>query len=124
MAKILVIDDDTNILELVSRCLEAEGHEVATATSGQQGLKIATKGRNQPNLIILDVHMAGMDGLQVLEKIKDHRKTHAIPVLMFTGDSDTDIMQRAMRNYAMEFITKPIAMNELARKVANALAYQ
>lgn len=124
MAKILVIDDDPSIVELVSRCLTAIDHEVVTALSGEEGLKIATKGWKQPNLIILDVNMGGISGLEVLEKIKSNKKTCTIPVLMLTALNDDEIMQTAMRNYAMEFLTKPIAMSKLAEKVAEALAHQ
>ena len=123
MAKILVIDDDPCILELISRCLTTEDHEVVTAQSGEEGIKIATKGWKQPNLIILDVNMGGMNGIQALEKLKSHNKTCSIPVLMLTALNDDEIMERAMGNYAMEFLTKPIAMSELAKKVASTLAH-
>ncbi len=121
MATILVIDDDPRILEVISRCLEAKGHEVITADSGEKGLKIVGKGWKQPNLIILDVQMEGINGLEVLKKIKQHEKTLAIPVIMLTGLCDKDTMNTAMSEYALKFLTKPIGMTELAESVEKAL---
>jgi CheY-like chemotaxis protein len=121
MAKILVIDDDPRILEVINRCLTAKKHDVVTATSGEEGLKIATKGWKQPDLIILDIQMGGMNGLEVLQKIKGNEKTLAIPVLMLTGLSDKATMDTAMHGYALQFLTKPIGMAELAESVEKAL---
>lgn len=124
MAKILVIDDDQRILEFVKRCLTAEGHEVITAESGVEGLKIATKGWKQPHLIILDIRMAGMDGLQVLKKLKENEKTCSVPVVMFTGTDDEEVMKTAMGSYALQYIIKPIGAADLVEKVAKVLAHR
>ena len=121
MAKILVVDDDAKIREVISRCLETDGHDVITAENGEKAIKMATKGWKQPSLVILDVNMPGMNGLEVLQKLKDHRKTCMIPVLMLTALHDDEIMHAAMGNYALQFLTKPISMAALSEKVTAAL---
>lgn len=121
MAKILVIDDDPMIRDFVSKCLTAQNHVVIEAGSGKEGLKLALKGWEQPHLIILDIVMEGMDGIQVLQQIKKHEKTCAIPVIMLTGYNDEKYIEASMKNYAFEFLAKPVSIKDLTEKVAQIL---
>lgn len=122
MAKVMVIDDDANILKLIEYCLTDKGYEVVTVNNSEKAFKKATGGWDQPNLIILDIHMSGMNGLQMLTKLKKHEKTCSIPVIILTGDTNNKLMDAAISGYAEQFLTKPISMTELAEKVAAVLA--
>jgi adenylate cyclase len=81
--KILVVDDEVELVELVKLRLEANGYEVVMANSGLEGLSKASS--ESPNLIVLDIGMAEMDGYTVLQKLKEDEKTKDIPVIMLTA---------------------------------------
>lgn len=81
--KILIVDDDEKMLKLYSAILVKEGYEVLTASDGQKGLDLATS--SNPNLILLDVMMPGMDGGQVCESLSENVKTKNIPVVFLTS---------------------------------------
>lgn len=121
MARILVVDDDTKTLDIIKRCLTANGHKVVTAASGEECLKIINEGIFNPHLILLDFQMEGMNGIEVLEILKEHESTWSIPVIMLSGITDDDIITEAMGNYATEYLTKPIGADDLAEKVAHVL---
>ena len=84
MKKILVIDDEPQILQMVSSRLEANGYAVVTAFSGKRGMELA--GKELPNLILLDHVMSGLDGDAVLGLLKKDPITKPIPVVLFTAD--------------------------------------
>jgi signal transduction histidine kinase/DNA-binding response OmpR family regulator len=110
---VLVIDDDPQALELMSRTLTKEGFRVLTAQNGEEGLKAARESR--PHVITLDVLMPGMDGWAVIRELKAHADTAQIPVIMITMADD-----RSM-GYALgaaDYITKPIDREKLAMSVA------
>jgi CheY-like chemotaxis protein len=81
MAKVLIIDDEEPILKMYSSALT--GHEVLTAKNGEEGLKLAQS--EEPNLVLLDIIMPKMNGLDVLEKLRSNKDTASIPVLMLTN---------------------------------------
>jgi signal transduction histidine kinase/CheY-like chemotaxis protein len=111
---ILVIDDDPNASDLLRRTLEADGHTVAVATSGEEGLQ---KARDlKPKLITLDVMMPGMDGWQVLQELKADPELASIPVVMVTI---VDEQQLGYSLGAVDYLTKPVdrgALRELVRR--------
>ena len=81
MAKILIIDDEESILKMYSAALSE--HEILTAKDGNQGIEIAEKG--EPDLILLDIIMPKVNGLDVLSQLKENQETSAIPVLILTN---------------------------------------
>ena len=89
MSKILLIDDDTDMLAMTARWLEKAGHEVTKAASGKEALSIL--GSFRPDLILLDYAMPEMNGSEVLAKIRDNEEIKNMPVLFRTGMDDTDI---------------------------------
>ena len=89
MSKILLIDDDTDMLAMTARWLEKAGHEVTKAASGKEALSIL--GSFRPDLILLDYAMPEMNGSEVLAKIRDNEEIKNIPVLFRTGMEDTDV---------------------------------
>ena len=110
--KILAADDDPAILEVFTLILEDEGYEVQTTVNGQ------TEQMAQeflPNLILLDIWMAGTDGRNICKSLKHHKLTKHIPIIMVSANKDTQAL--AKEAGADDFIAKPFEMNELLAKV-------
>ncbi len=109
MTKILVIDDERPTLGMFRLFLEKYGYEVETAENGQEGLDIFQ--REKPAIILTDIKMPGMDGIQVLGNIK--RLNPAAEVIVITGHGDMDLAIQALNLDATDFINKPIKKEEL-----------
>ena len=103
--KILAIDDDRTIRLLLTRCLEKSGHQVSSAENGEQGLSMVEE--ENPDLILLDVMMPGMDGIEVCKQLKDDAATKSIPVFMLTGKTQNEDINEALSAGADDFISKP-----------------
>lgn len=104
MAKVLIVEDDALMSRLYQKIFKFEKYEVDTASNGEEGLKKATEGK--PNLILLDIMMPKMNGLQVLDKLKANPDTKKIPVVMLTnlaGDKDAET---ALAKGAVKYIIK------------------
>lgn len=114
-AKILIIDDEPHILLLVGGRLKANGYEVITALSGEQGLKRAAG--EKPDLILLDYVMPEMDGAEVLRHLKAAAATEPIPVIMLTADVKNVKVQDYKLRGAADCIFKPFPPEELLTKV-------
>jgi DNA-binding response OmpR family regulator len=112
MSRVLVVDDDTDIRELVGELLKRAGHHVIEATDGESGLKLFYAER--PDLVVLDVSMPGLDGWQVLERI---REMSDVPVLMLTARAGELEKVRGLRAGADDYVTKPFARQELLARV-------
>lgn len=110
--RILVIDDEADIREILEMVLTDAGFAVQTAADGQAGLALCE--REPPHIVITDVRMPGIDGLTVLERVKTRQPS--IEVIVITAFSDMDVAIRALQLDASDFITKPI--NETALHVA------
>jgi two-component system phosphate regulon response regulator PhoB len=118
-ATILVIEDDPDILELVSYNLGKEGYTVIGAANGEQG--VALLGTANPDLIVLDIMLPGMDGLDVLRTLKRDGKTAGIPVIMTTAKSeDTDIVS-GLELGADDYVTKPFSPRVLVARIRAVL---
>jgi signal transduction histidine kinase len=104
MNRILLIDDERPILDVLSISLESEGYVVKTAEGGLEGLKLLEEECVQ--LVVTDIKMPGMDGIEVLRKIKASRGE--VEVIVITGHGDMDSAVAALRNGASDFLTKPI----------------
>ncbi len=102
-AKVLVIDDEVGIGQILQKILVKEGHEVLAAANGKDGLKHVKKGN--VDLVILDIKMSEMDGIEVLEKIHEIDKN--IVVIMLTAYGTLGTAREAMRLGAYDYITKP-----------------
>jgi signal transduction histidine kinase len=118
MEKILIIDDEKATLSMLSLFLGVSGYEVLTAESGSKGIEIFNTKR--PSLVLTDIKMPGMDGIEVLQKIKSEDPN--AEVIMMTGHGDMDLTIQSLKHDASDYITKPINtdMLELALKKANA----
>ncbi len=113
---VLVVEDDSSILETVAFNLERDGHEVLRAADGVTGLELARV--EHPDLVVLDLMLPRMSGLDVCRVLRDEQ---AVPILMLTArDSEADKVQ-GLELGADDYITKPFSMRELRARVASAL---
>ena len=109
---ILVVDDEQSIRELISHTLKADGFDVAIAGEGNTALKMIEE--RIPDLVILDVNMPGLNGIQVLEKIRERSD---IPVIILSVLSDVDTISDALAAGADDYIGKPFDNRELIVRV-------
>ncbi len=116
VAKILVIDDEDSILNLVSAYLRPEGYEVYTASDGPTGLKAARAFK--PDLIVLDIMLPGLDGIEVLTHL---RRESDVYVIMLTAKSEETDKIVGLAVGADDYLTKPFSPRELAARVKAAL---
>ena len=118
-AKILIVDDDVEIIESVRYALEGEGYDVVIARDGNQGLALAEK--ESPDLIILDMMMPKRSGFLVLEKLR-RVSEQSVPVIMITGNEGSRHKAYAELLGVSEYIRKPFQMDKLIRAVGQQLA--
>ena len=117
---ILAVDDQDDNLALLDGILTARGFSVLTALDGPTGLQIAHDQR--PDLILLDLAMPGMDGFEVLSRLRQDRVTARIPVIILTANyREADMVERGLALGATEYLTKPIQMDELVVRLRSAL---
>ena len=110
--KILLVDDDPNIRQLVNLYLEKEGFEVVMADRGDEALKLFRE--SPPSLILLDVMLPGMDGWQVCREV---RKTSNIPIIMLTAKDETFDKVLGLELGADDYVVKPFDMKELVARI-------
>ena len=116
---VLVVDDDPVIVKLLQVNFEMEGYNVLTANDGEEGLHRARTER--PDIVLLDVMMPKMDGLQVARALKDDPETAPIPVILLSAKAQAADVQ-AGRDVADDYITKPFDPLELLERVSQLLA--
>jgi len=113
--KILGIEDESDILEVITYNLEREGHKVISCRNGEQGLsRIRT---DNPDLVILDLMLPGMDGVEVCRQVKSDPVTRAIPVIMVTAKAEESDIVLGLGIGADDYITKPFSPKELVARV-------
>jgi len=103
--RILLVDDDPRLVNIVAMYLSIEEYDVSTATDGEDALRQIEA--QAPDLVILDVMMPGMDGLEACKRIRSNARTANLPVLMFSALSGEDDIERARLAGANHLITKP-----------------
>ena len=117
--KILIVDDEPAILIVSRRRLEANGYEVITAESGKEGIEKAVTC--EPDLILLDIIMPGLDGYEVCKRLKSSEKTREIPVIIFTASSPQDDSgEKAIEFGAVGYLTKPFESDDLLSIIARS----
>ena len=113
--RVLVVDDEPKVVELIKRKLEAHSYDVVTASNGEQALRHACSQRL--DLILLDVFMPLMDGFEVLTRLKANTHTSRIPVVMVTAKSDTLSIFRSKDLWAVDYVVKPFDLDVLLKTV-------
>jgi CheY-like chemotaxis protein len=117
--RVLVVDDESDIVSTVQYRLEFCEFEVITATNGKEGLEKAAS--EKPDLILLDISMPVMDGHEMLERLKNRPDLKDIPVIMLTAYSDAKDIAKVADLGVVDYITKPFDFTELMGKISNAL---
>lgn len=116
MAKILVVDDEKDVCDFVHTFFKSRGFEVLCALNGYHALDLLKK--EKPDLVLLDVRMKGMDGMETLKKIRETDKN--VKVVMVTAADEKETIDAAGKLGVKKYITKPLALDELENTV---LAY-
>ena len=109
--KILIVDDEPDILEYLKKYLERSSFKVLVASSGKDCLDIAAK--ESPDLILLDIIMPLMDGYEVIKKLRDNRRTKNIPVVIHSVKKETKSIFKCMELGSVDYVTKPSAIGDL-----------
>ena len=113
MPRVLVVDDEQDAVELLSEFLTAKGYEVTTARDGEEALKRVKEDR--PHLILLDVRMPKMNGLEVLQRVKEIDRE--VGVIMVTAVNEEEVGRRALQMGAFDYIVKPLDLKYLERSL-------
>jgi two-component system OmpR family response regulator len=116
-ARLLVVEDDPNILELLSASLRFAGFEVATATTGSEGVTAALKA--QPDLVVLDVMLPDLDGFEVLKLMRS--EGGRFPVVFLTARDTTEDKIRGLTLGGDDYVTKPFSLEELTARIRAVL---
>ncbi len=117
--RILVIEDEANIQELLKYNLEKNGYKVMVADNGTDGLEAAFE--NTPDLILLDLMLPGMDGLEVCRRLRMEKRTKKIPIFMLTSKSEELDKVLGLEIGADDYITKPFSIKELVARIRAAM---
>ena len=114
---VLVVDDDATIRRLLQITLETEGFSVTTAGDGVEGLRMAQE-EPRPDLVLLDIMMPGMDGLQVCHTLKSDPATKDMPVVLLSAKAQSHDIELGLRVGADDYITKPPDLLDLVKSLA------
>src|SRR5262249_49725940 len=113
--RILIVDDDPHAVEILTRMLGREGYACLSASGGAACLQ--TLGAHPVDVIVLDVMMPEMDGLQVCERLRADEQLRQIPVILLTAKDDIETRSRGMALGVSEYLTKPINKRELFARI-------
>jgi CheY-like chemotaxis protein/anti-sigma regulatory factor (Ser/Thr protein kinase) len=114
--RILVADDDSITRRIIQRVLESEGYAVSLAADGLEAL--ASFKQSPPDIVITDFHMPRMDGVQLCRELKKAGGTRFVPIIMLTAGQDSDLLRNSLQAGALEFLNKPVQVDELVARVA------
>ena len=120
MARVLVADDDADILELVSRRLERRGYDVIGAGDGREALALARS--ELPDAVVLDGLMPGLEGHQVCAELRADQRTTSIPVVLLTAKAADVDQERAVEAGASAYMVKPFSIDELDETLRRLIA--
>jgi len=113
--KILTVDDSTTIRKIVKRALDSFNCEILEAQNGVEGLAMANK--EKPDMILLDITMPVMTGVEMLERLKAQQELKEIPVIMLTAESGKESVTKAVRMGIKDYIVKPFKGPELVERI-------
>lgn len=118
-SKILVVEDEEDILELIRYNLVKEGYQVKGVTTGEEGMNYARSAL--PDLILLDLMLPGLDGLDICRILKSTNKTATIPIIMLTAKSEDADIVTGLELGADDYVTKPFSIRVLIARIRNVL---
>jgi DNA-binding response OmpR family regulator len=109
--KILIVDDSETNVFLLQKLLEEEGFQIEYAYTGKEALKLLDKKKF--DMILLDIMMPGVDGFDILQKLRDEKKATSTPIIMVTAKDDYESQQKAIHMGASDYLTKPVDLSKL-----------
>jgi len=112
---ILVVDDDEEILDIIRQSLNKSGYEVDIASDADEAIR--SYGHNQPNLVILDMMLPGMDGIALMKRMRDMKTDQNIPVLFLSANGDLETKLAGYGSGAEDYLVKPVSLKELDAKI-------
>jgi CheY-like chemotaxis protein len=118
-ASVLIIDDDATSREALLEILQEEGYEVLTASGGEEGVEAAR--RHRPDLLLLDMMMPGIDGVEVIRQIRSEPELQRVRIIALTGDVTRARLQNVFDAGADRFVAKPFRIPELLDSVRTVL---
>jgi two-component system nitrogen regulation response regulator NtrX len=116
---VLIVDDEEGILESLSGIFEDEGYDVLTSSSGEDALRILKEQEQSPDLMLLDVWLPGIDGIQALKEIKSLKPD--LPIIMISGHGNIELAVKATRMGAYDFLEKPLSLERVLLAAQRAL---
>lgn len=120
VAKILIVDDDFEIVALLSEILKKEGHAVDTACEPVEGMRKARELK--PDLVVLDYHMPGSTGAHLFESLRRNQSSRLTPILFMSGEASLDqILREITDTEASQFLAKPVHLEDFRKAVADLL---
>src|SRR3989338_8839058 len=122
--KILIIDDDRDLSELIASALKSQGYDVSILNSGKQAVRIIKK--ELPELVLLDVHLPDVDGYNICDQLKSNDDTKHIPVIILTGQEMERELVGDIHDFygASDYLKKPFELDELLSKIKKLLSSQ
>lgn len=120
MAKILIVDDSPTELHVLTHVLEREGYQTITARDGEEGIEVART--EQPDLVLMDVVMPGINGFQATRRLTRDPRTRQIPVIIVSTKGQVTDREWGMRQGAFSYLVKPVEAGHLLEQVRMALA--
>lgn len=119
--KILVVEDNDMNMQLVEFLLEEGGYEIVKATSGEEALALTHDGLTAPDLILMDIHLPGMDGLSVVRALKEDSRTAGVPILALTAHAMRGDRDRFLEAGCDGYISKPIDVKTFVSSIERYL---
>ncbi len=113
--RILIVDDEPDVLSLAAFRLKKSGYEILTATDGQMGLDMITS--EKPDLVLLDLRLPNMDGMDVCKHVKSDKELQHIPIILFTATEDVRVADVVKEVDANDYIVKPFEPDKLIEKI-------
>lgn len=117
--RILIVDDEKDVCELISDMLKRDGYETLTAFAGEEGLQKATG--EQPDLVLLDIILPDIDGFEVLRRLRNSAETQKVPVVIVSGKGDTASLFKAKDLKSNDYIIKPFTSQDLLRSIKRCI---
>jgi DNA-binding response OmpR family regulator len=117
--EILLVDDDLKVLEILEETLNRHGYKVNTASNGRQALR--SYETQSPQLVVLDMMLPDMNGLEVMEQMKESPHNGDVPILILSANGDVDVRLAGLDGGAEDYLVKPVAMKEFCTKIEKVL---
>ena len=118
-SKILIVEDDLDLSEMLNAYFRVQGYEVETAAWGEEAVRLTTE--NPPDLVVLDIRLPDIDGYEVCRRLRTHRRTQDVPIIFLTEKRDRVDKLSGLELGVVDYITKPFDIQELRLRVRNAL---